>query len=129
MRISPRLLYLAKIAARYQDITLSGFFENAITQALAPEQVLEESTPGTEFAAPETALPLWGEGLWDEDEATRFFMLATFDPRLLNTPQSRLWTLLSGSLMKNKGKITLRDFKEYYYSPSIDTKHLRIEEE
>jgi hypothetical protein len=130
MRISPRLLYLAKIAARYQDITLSSFLENAITAALVPERVFEDDAmPGTEVPAPKAALPLWGDGLWDEDEATRFFLLAIFDSSLLNTPQSRLWTLLSGSLMKNKGKITLRDFKEYYYSSSIDTKHLQIEEE
>jgi hypothetical protein len=128
MRIDLKLLYLAKIAARYQDITLSNFLENAIRAALAPERVADAFEATTSLPGDGSSLPLWGDGLWHQDEATRFFLLATGDPSLLNTPQSRLWALLSGSLMKNKGKITLRDFKEYYYSSSIDTKHLQVEE-
>jgi hypothetical protein len=86
-----------------------------------------EATPGTEVAAPKAAPQLWEEGLWDEDEATRMFMLATNHPSL-NGPQTRLWTLLSGSILANGKKLNLKTFREYYSDPSIDTKHLQTEE-
>jgi hypothetical protein len=121
--ITPRLLYLAKIAARYQDLKLLNFIENAITDALAPERV------NTDEPRVDEDLPLWGEGLWDEDEATRMFMLAVTHPTLLNGPQRNLWTLLSGSILANKRSLNLKTFREYYNNPAIDTKHLQVEEE
>lgn len=120
MRLDPKLKYLATMAAKYQDRTLSNFIEEAIKRALQPGGV-------NAYDGPPAELPLWGEGLWDEDEATRFYLLATVQPGLLNGPQARLWALLSGSLMKNFGKITLKRFVEYYNSPVIDKKHLQVE--
>lgn len=116
MRIDPKLKYLADLAAKYTDRSLSHFIEDAIKQALAPERITSDEVL--------SELPLWGEGLWDEDEATRLFMLATMRPTLLNLPKMRLWTMLSGAMVKNDGKITLKRFVEWYNSPVIDKKHL-----
>lgn len=104
MRIDPKVKYLAEKLARYQDKTLSTFIENAVRRAL---------TDVTEDEPTEQA-PMWGEGLWSEDEATRLFMLAVSYPSLLTDAQTKLWTLLSGSLIKDHGKFTLTKFKEYY---------------
>jgi hypothetical protein len=118
MRINPKLKYLAEVLAKYQDRTLSNFIEAAITRALTD---VDEDYGSHAQEAP---LPMWGEGLWDDDEATRFFMLAVSYPELLNAAQARLWTLLTGAMMKNHQKITLKQFVAYYNSPSIDKKHL-----
>jgi hypothetical protein len=107
MRLDPKLKYLATIAAKYQDRSLSNFIEEAIRRALMPDGVdaYDDQPP---------ALPLWGEGLWDENESVRLFFLATNYPNLLGPSDSKLWTLLSGELMRDHGKITLKRFVESY---------------
>jgi hypothetical protein len=125
MRINPKLKYLAEVAAGYTDRTLSKFIEDAIRQALNPESMSRhEPAPGSKAAASKAAPQLWGDGLWDEDEATRMFMLAVSHPTLLSGPQKNLWTLLSGSILANKKTLNLKTFREYYNSPSINTSHL-----
>jgi len=123
MRIDPKVKYLAEKLAKYQQRTLSNFIEGAVRRALT-DVIHDEPNVGTTIPPKMPPAPMWGDGLWSDDEATRFFMLATAHPDLLNVSEMRLWTLLSGSMMKNYGKITLKRFVEYYNSPSIYKKHL-----
>jgi len=111
MRIDPKVKYLAEKLAKYQRRALT-------------DVIHDEPNVGTTIPPKMPPAPMWGDGLWSDDEATRFFMLATAHPDLLNVSEMRLWTLLSGSMMKNYGKITLKRFVEYYNSPSIYKKHL-----
>ncbi|MGF7181490.1 hypothetical protein [Tunturiibacter psychrotolerans] len=119
MKISPRLKYLAEMAARERHCTLSSFVEQAITRALTPE-AMSDDEPGIDPASAQT--PLWNEGFWDDDEAARFFMKATFRHDLLTIPEQRLWTLFNMS--NGERKITLQAFREFWSNPSINTSHL-----
>jgi Protein of unknown function (DUF1778) len=114
MRIDPKLKYLADVAASYKGKTLSEFIEDALRHALTSEAMLDdEATPGTAFVSKQ-ALPIWNEGLWDEDEATRLFNLAVFDPDLLRGARKKLWISVCSSMAKSNTKFTLRNFVEYY---------------
>ena len=110
MRIQPRILWLANVASRYRDQTLSNFIEDAIKQALSPEAVLnDEPNCGTEpvFEAEPT---LWGDSLWDENEAVRVFRLAVFDSRLMTPSQKAVWLEFSTAAAKEGKKINQQNF-------------------
>jgi hypothetical protein len=125
MRIDPKLKYLAEKLAKYQQRSLSNFIEGAIRRALTDVEH-EEPNYGGGVPSPKEQKPMWGEGLWDDDEAKRFYNLATNYPRLLNPAQKGLWTLLSGSILKNHGKLSRELLVKYYNDPAIDRKHLTI---
>ncbi len=125
MRIEPKVKYLAELAARETQRTLSGFIEWAIKRALTVEAMAEdEPTPGTAFIVKQAA-PLYNEGFWDVDESDRFFKLASFRPDLLIISEQRLWKLFTSKYIGKK--YTLKDFREFWNDPSINTSHLSEE--
>jgi hypothetical protein len=100
-------LNLAELAARYQQRTLSGFFEWAVTRALTPEVMQDDNHDVSE------PRPLWMEGLWDVDEADRFFMLGT-RPDLMTIEQQAIWTLMREKLSRNNRKFNRQQFRELW---------------
>lgn len=85
VRLSPRLRYLAELAARKQHRTVSKFIVWAIEKAL--EQVhLGDS--------PYITVSVEGLSLWDEVEAERLAKLALRYPFLLDHTEQVLWKLI-----------------------------------
>lgn len=123
VRLDPKLYFLCGIAAREQIRTRSSFIEWAVRRTLADAAAMQnEPSPG-QWPAPQPKL--WGESLWDVDEADRFFKLAT-DPIYrvpLTIPEQRLWKLYT--LWRNEKKPTVDSFREFWNNPSINTKHLQ----
>jgi hypothetical protein len=113
VRLDPKLFYLAGLAAKEQQRTLSNFIEWAVRHALTAEVMLEdEPTPGTEPTFKKPA-PLWNEGLWDVDEADRFFLLGS-RPDLMSDSELTLWKLLTEKLSRKNGKFNLQQFRELW---------------
>jgi hypothetical protein len=123
MKIDPKLKYLAETAARDEERTLSGFIDRAIRLALETKRKRDdaEPNPGDVLVAPPPPEPLWGEGIWDEDEADRFFKLAVSRHDLLSVPEQRFWKLFQLCETSGKG---IKAFREFWNHPMIDTKHL-----
>jgi hypothetical protein len=101
VRLEPRVRYLLELAAREQQRTLSNFIEWAIYRALTPA-AMEEEINATVYRK----LPLWYEGLWDVDDADRFYLLALHRPGLLTDDEQRLWKRIveDMSLYKSDGQ-------------------------
>lgn len=111
MKIDPKLKYLAEIAARDEDRSLSGFVDRALRLALETKGKRDNDEPNvSEPVAPPANQLLWFEGIYDEDEATRFFKLAVSRHDLLSVGEQLLWKLLTDKLSENGGKITLKRF-------------------
>lgn len=111
MKIDPKLKYLAEIAARDEDRSLSGFVDRALRLALETKGQRDNADLNvSEPVAPPAPQPLWLEGIWDEDEATRFFKVAASRYDLLSVGEQLLWKLLTDKLSENGGKITLKRF-------------------
>src|SRR5690242_11602299 len=110
MRISPKLHFLANVAARYRGQSLSNFIEDAIKDALTPEAMLgDEPQPGhTPIQKQEPFL--WNEGLWSDDEATRVYLLMLSHPDCASPSQQRTWAKISRQAAKDGKKLTLRVF-------------------
>lgn len=126
MRIEPKVKYLAELAARETQRTLSGFIEWAIKRALTVEAMAEdEPTSGTAFIIKQAA-PLYNEGFWDVDESDRFFKLASFRPDLLTIEEQRMWKLFQLCATDGKG---IQAFRDFWNHPMIDTKHLAVASE
>lgn len=107
VRLNPRIHYLAELAARYQQRTLSGFIEWAVTRALTPEVMQDDEHDVSE------PRPLWMEGMWDVDEADRFYLLGS-RPDLMTIEQQALWKLLSEKLSRKNGKFNRIQFRELW---------------
>jgi hypothetical protein len=114
MRIESKVKYLATLAARELDITLSRFIERAIERALTVEAMQDAAIP--------SEMPLYNEGSWNEDEATRFFLVAVSRHDLLIPSEQQLWKLFTLNYIGKK--FTLNDFREFWNHPMIDTEHL-----
>lgn len=113
VRLDPKLFYLAGLAAKEHQRTLSNFIEWAVRHALTVEAMSEdEATPGTEPIFKQPA-PLWNEGFWDVDEATRFYKLAS-RPDLMTVEQQAMWNLMSNKLSEHRGEITLPRFRKLW---------------
>jgi hypothetical protein len=121
MRIDPKLKFLAELAARESQRTLSGFIEWAIKRALTPG-AMQEDEPNVS----EQPKPLWMEGLWDVDEADRFFKLASRQD-LMSIEQQRFFKFFMLHMEYTGKKATLKAFREFWNTPGIDTKHLKTE--
>ena len=118
VRLDPKIHYLAELAARYQQRTLSGFIEWAVTRALTPGTIQEN-----EPALSEEAKPLWMEGLWSVDEAERTFLLAS-RPDLMTIEQQRFFRLFMYHVESVGEKANLAAFRKFWESPDINTSHL-----
>jgi hypothetical protein len=120
MRIEPKLKYLALLGARELDISLSRFIERAIERALTVEAMQEPNV--SEPTGPKQLEPLYNDGLWDESESDRFFKLAAFRHDLLIPAEQRFWKLFTLNYVGKQ--FTLKDFREFWNDPSINTSHL-----
>jgi hypothetical protein len=124
VRLDPKLRYLADLAAREQQRTLSSFIEWSVRRALSQSDILEEPNYGANPEAKREAAPLWGEGFWDVDESDRFFLLAVGRPDLLTIDEQRFWKLYC----LTQKKISLETFRKFWNAPAIDTTHLKSNE-
>jgi hypothetical protein len=125
VRLDPKLRYLAEIGAREQQRTLSSFIEWAVRRALTPAAMWEDEPEVSEPVGPFQPKPMWMEGLWDVDEADRFFLLAAARHDLLTIPEQRLWKLFTMHTEYTGAKITIQAFREFWNDPSINTSHLK----
>ena len=97
--IDAKALFLAKLAARHEGLTLVEFIETALTRSLP--------------------VPHWGEGFWvdtgdqDRDAATRLFLVGVADERLLAPKQRSLFHHIFTELGKQGKKVTLKSFVEF----------------
>lgn len=136
IRLDPKTHFLAKIAARYLAVnpgfksqSLSSFTEWAIQYVLRPDvmkriEIEMEATSGKP-TGPKQPAPLWHETLWDENEANRFFNLATLHQDLLTDNEKNIWTLFTMHMDLNKRKISQKAFREFWNNPAINTSDLK----
>jgi hypothetical protein len=112
--IDPKLLFLAKLAARYKGQTLIEFIEDAFKRALSIAAVLgDEPTPGHEARQPKKEAHLWFESMWHEDDVVRLFNIAG-NPELLTPKQRDIFVYVSSVLMKQGKKVTLKNFVQSF---------------
>jgi hypothetical protein len=112
--IDAKLLFHAKIAARYKGETLVEFIEGALRLALTRE-VMMGNQPNSGHAAPTGPKPvsvLWLESLWDEDEVVRLFKVGMHDRTFLAPKQRAIYDHVLQSLIKQGKKITLKNCVE-----------------
>lgn len=115
--IDPKLLFLAKLAARYKDQTLIEFIEDAFTRALSREAMLSDEPKVAEPTGPMPEPMLWFDSLWieDEDDAARLYRVATVGSLNLLTPKQRnIFLHVSNELIKRGKKVTLKNFVESF---------------
>lgn len=124
MRIDPKLKFLAELAAKELDITLSKFVERAIRRALTPSAMGEDEPNVLDPNGPRVKPPLWNEGLWDKDEVNRFFYRASLRPDLLDEKEQRLWKFYTLHMAHTGEQISLPSFQAFWNNPAINTSHL-----
>jgi hypothetical protein len=107
--IDPKLLFLARTAARYKGLSLVEFIEDAFRLALSPESVDgDEPSYGPEFR-PKQDAQLRFEHLWHEDDVTRLFKVGMTDRNLLAPKQRAIYDHVVDSLIKQGKKVTLKN--------------------
>ena len=92
VRLDPRLLYLAELAARSHRRTLSSYIEWVIAGSLDCQMV---RPTGAAPSIPEQSIANEAEYLWDVDEADRFAKLARRYPHLMSHDEQVRWKLIS----------------------------------
>ena len=114
IRLEPKLRYLAELAAREQQRTLSSFIAWAVKKALQGE-LLDEPNYGPD-PRPKAPLPLRFEGFWDEEPSERFFLLATGRHDLLTDVEANLWKQIQEvpALKTKRGAIDRAKLREYW---------------
>jgi len=118
VRLDPKIRYLAEIAAREQQRTLSSFIEWAIRRALTAKAMSDDEYSST------VAPPLWMEGMWDVDEADRFFLLASGRSDLLTLSEQRLWKFFAMHQEHIGARISIQAFRDFWNNPSVNTSHM-----
>jgi hypothetical protein len=113
VRLEPKTAYLAELAARYQQRTLSSFIEWCVRQTLKGSNMSDEPSYNHDLPLEQ---PLWCEGLWDVDEADRFFLLASAHPDWLTNDEQCLWKLISETafLWSKDRKISRKILREHW---------------
>lgn len=112
--IEPKLLFLAKLAARYKGETLVEFIEDAFRKALSPEVMSGDQPTSGHETQPKAEAPLWFESLWHEDDAERLFYVATADLKLLTPKQRAIYSYVTNELIKQGKKVTRKSFVESF---------------
>lgn len=102
MRISPRIKYLAEIAARSQGKTLSNFVEGILEESFKKITVLDqrEAMPGlggSHQAVHGKTLAELGDALYQNTDAARFLALVNIAPWLLSDAEHKLLRILQHS--------------------------------
>jgi hypothetical protein len=122
IKINAKIHWLASIFADEHGMTTAEFVEDILHRTLVRSAAIkyselnlpagfkynEENRP---VAIPE---PLWNEGLWDEDEATRFFRVASERPNFLSRSQTKFWHNYHDETSRNGRKVGLKSFREYW---------------
>lgn len=94
VRLDPKLLYLAEVAARKQRRTLSSYVEWAVSQSFQSVE-LEEADRDCEAVF----LSSKAESLWDSDDAERFVKLCIEYPDLLTFEEQTRWKVIRDSAL------------------------------
>jgi hypothetical protein len=113
--IDPKLLFLAKLAARSKGQSLIEFIEDAFRRALTREAMLSDEPKVAEPTSPMPEPVLWFDSLWAEDEVVRLYRVATIGSLNLLTPKQRnIFLYVSNELIKQGKKVTLKNFVECF---------------
>lgn len=88
VRLDPRLLYFAGLAARKQRRSVSSYIEWAVENSFLTA-ILGETPDGTPATVEASA-----RNLWEADESERFIRLAITYPELLTYEEQRKWIFL-----------------------------------
>jgi hypothetical protein len=113
--IDPKLLFLAKLAARSKGQSLIEFIEDAFRRALTREAMLSDEPKVAEPTGPMPEPVLWFDSLWAEDEVVRLYRVATIGSLNLLTPKQRnIFLYVSNELIKQGKKVTLKNFVECF---------------
>ena len=123
IRLDAKIHYLAQLAAQEQQCTLNKFIEKAVIKALSAE-AMREDVNVTEPNGPVEPKPLWMEGLWSPDEATRFFLLGSRTD-LMTIEQQRFFKLFTLHMELSGKPAGLKAFREFWNSVGTDAKHLK----
>ena len=121
VRLNPRIHYLATLAARSHQRTLSSFIEWAVTRALTPSLMDEREANVTAPLGPVEPKPLWGLEFWDVSEADRAFKLAS-RPDLQSFDEQMFFKLFLTHMELTKKAASLKNFREFYQAVYKDGK-------
>jgi hypothetical protein len=123
--IDGKLLFLAKVVARYKAQTLVEFIEDAFERALTTEAVLsDEPTPGNEFK-PKPKTPLFFESLWNEDSRVRLFNVGLAGRELLAPKQRNIYDYVINTLIKQGKKVTPKNCVNFIELPKDEVSNDR----
>jgi hypothetical protein len=111
--IDPKLLFLAKVAARHEGMALNEFIEEALKLALSTSTVAsDEPNPGHVIQRPKQRASLRFETLWHDDDVERLFRVGLHNPKLLAPKQRVIYDHVIQSLIQQRKKITLKNCVE-----------------
>ncbi len=113
VHIDAKTHWLAYYAARENGLTLAEFVESLIREGITRKAMLADEP---NVSVPRSPEPLWNEGLWDEDEATRFFLVAVSHTDWLSRSESKLWSEYCSEMTRSKKKINLKTFRQFFAS-------------
>ena len=97
MKISPRLKYLAGIAARANAMTLSGYVEATLEKSFETIKISDGQEGYDGEVNPGKTLAELGDTLYQATEASRFLALVSVAPWLVSDGESRLLRVLQHS--------------------------------
>jgi hypothetical protein len=97
MKISPRLKYLAGLAARAQGKTLSGYVEATLEKSFEGIKITDDQEGYNSEPKPGKTLAELAEALYPGTEAGRFIALVHTAPWLFDDGESRLLRILQHS--------------------------------
>jgi hypothetical protein len=97
MKISPKVKYLAGIAARAQGKTLSGYVEATIEASFAGVKITDDQEGSDGKTIPGYTLAELANTLYKGTEATRFLALVKVAPWLISDGESKLLRVLQHS--------------------------------
>jgi hypothetical protein len=104
IRLDPRRRYLAEVAARANQVTLSAFIDLCVAHVLANAMGI----PAVHINDPERMsdllVPKWADKFWHPDELHRFVMLASERFDLLQDAEPIMWMHITKDQRFWKGK-------------------------
>jgi hypothetical protein len=131
VRLAPKVFYLATLAAREQQRSLSSLIDYVIRKALTDGSFHQEPNQGLnlDITAPHAPPPMWFETLWASDPADRLYLLATARPDLMTDAERDFWNLSHGSMLINGQRVTVETYRKAYHHPDYYTAHLTESDE
>lgn len=114
--VSPKVHFIASVAARYRGKTMAEFIEDAIKFAILPASIFNDEPKADLHNGPLQEPSYWMDGLWSENEAIRLFNLAVFRHDLLPPWQRSIWLSFSSKMAKEGKALTQQNFIAFYDS-------------